>query len=174
MPAPAPRIAGAPRLPPTAVTQESVYRLGSGDVIRVDVLGEAELSLQALIDPSGFINYPFLGGVRASGLTVAELETRIRNGLKSGYLVNPDVRVALAQFRPIFVSGQVRQTGSYPYSQDLTVDKALTLAGGLTAFASPSRIYIQRQGTGQLERVRAELDTPVFPGDTIVVEERLF
>ena len=122
----------------------------------------------------GFINYPFLGGVRATGLTVAELENRIRTGLRSGYLVNPDVRVALAQFRPVYISGQVRQSGAYPYSQGLTVDKAITLAGGMTAFASSNRIFIQRQGTGQLERTRAQLDTPVFPGDTIVVEERLF
>lgn len=152
----------------------AVYRLDSGDVVRVDVLGEQDLSLEALIDPSGFINYPFLGKVQASGLTVRDLETKVRDGLRSGFLVNPDVRVGLARYRPVYIGGQVRQPGAYPYALELNIERALTLAGGLTAFASSSRIYIQRHGAGENARVRAELQAPVFPGDYIIVEERLF
>lgn len=152
----------------------SVYRLGSGDVVRIDVLGEPELSLDALIDPSGFINYPFLGKIPASRLTVRDLETRMRNGLRSGYLVNPDVRVALAKYRPVYIGGQVRQPGAYPYALGLNVERALTLAGGITAFGSTGRIYIQRYGGAEGARARAELDAPVFPGDYIIIEERLF
>ncbi|MEQ1438049.1 polysaccharide biosynthesis/export family protein [Fontimonas sp. SYSU GA230001] len=152
----------------------SVYRLDGGDVVRIDVLGEPELSLDALIDPSGFINYPFLGKVQASGLTVRQLEGKVRDGLRSGFLVNPDVRVALARYRPVYIGGQVRQPGAYPYALDLNVERALTLAGGLTAFASSSRIYIQRHWAGEQGRTRAELQSPVYPGDYIIVEERLF
>lgn len=165
-----------PAVPPAVAADPlaaSVYRLDAGDIVRIDVLGEAELSMEALIDPSGFINYPFLGKVQASGLTVQDLENRIRNGLRNGYLVNPDVRVALARYRPVYVAGQVRQPGAYPYSVGLSVEKALTLAGGITAFGSTNRVYIQRQGGGQ-ERIRASLDTIVYPGDYIIVEERLF
>lgn len=150
-----------------------VYRLASGDVVRIAVLGEAELSLDALIDPSGHISYPFLGRVRTSGLTVRELEHSIRSGLMSGYLVNPDVRVSLAQYRPIFVGGEVRQAGSYPYSLGLTAGQALTLAGGITTYGSEKRVYLQRSGSNG-DRVRIELDTRVFPGDTLIVDERLF
>ncbi|MFP5306706.1 MAG: polysaccharide biosynthesis/export family protein [Gammaproteobacteria bacterium] len=152
----------------------AVYRLDTGDAVRVDVLGEPDLSLEALVDPSGFINYPFLGKVQASGLTVRDLENRIRNGLRAGYLVNPDVRVALARYRPVYVSGQVREPGAYPYSLGLNVEKALTLAGGVTAFGSTGRVYIQRGGQGDNARIRASLDDSVYPGDYIIVEERLF
>lgn len=152
----------------------AVYKLAAGDVVRVDVLGEADLSLQVLIDPAGFINYPFLGNVQAAGLTVRELQNRVADGLKAGYLVNPDVRVAVTQYRPIYVSGQVRQTGTYPYSQGLTVGKVLTLAGGVTQFGSTSRIYIQRAGQSKETRENVGLDASVYPGDVIVVEERLF
>lgn len=166
--------------PPAALAKAAdpldaaVYRLGSGDVVRIDVLGEPDLSMESLVDPSGFINYPFLGKVPASGATVRELELRVRAGLLAGFLVNPDVRVALARYRPVYVSGQVRQPGAYPYTIGLNVEKALTLAGGVTAFGSTSRVYVQGQRTANGERMRVELDTRVFPGDYIIVEERLF
>lgn len=152
----------------------AVYKLASGDFVKVDVLGEPELTLKVLIDPAGAINYPFLGRVQAAGLTVGQLEQRIYTGLKSGFLVNPDVRVAVAEYRPIYVSGQVRQAGAYPYTLGLTVDKALTLAGGMTTFGSVNRIYLQRAGKPKEERENVGLDSIVYPGDTVVVEERLF
>lgn len=174
----APSAVPAPRLPVAAPVADpldaSVYRLASGDVVRIDVLGEPDLSMSSLIDPSGSINYPFLARVQASGLTVRQLEKQIRDGLRGGFLVNPDVRVGLAQYRPVFISGQVRQSGTYPYSLGLTVEKALTLAGGMTAYGSSSRIFIQRLGTGQEQRIRVGLDNVVYPGDTVIVEERLF
>jgi protein involved in polysaccharide export with SLBB domain len=183
---PAPRApTSVPPLPAvsgTAVPQASqfdpldanFYRLSGGDVLRIDVLGEAELSMETPVDPSGYINYPFLGSVMAGGLTVRALEARIRSGLANGYLVNPDVRVGLKQYRPVFVSGQVRQSGAYPYALGLTVEKAITLAGGLTPYASTSRIYVQRKGMPIESRMRTTLDGAVYPGDTIIVEERLF
>lgn len=165
----------SPRAPaPANPLDASVYRLDGGDVVRVDVLGEPELSLDALVDPSGYINYPFLGKIAASNLTVRDLEARIRNGLRGGYFVNPDVRVALARYRPVYIGGQVRQPGAYPYALGLNVERALTLAGGITAFGSTGRIYIQRHGGHENSRVRAELDNPVFPGDYIIIEERMF
>lgn len=159
---------------PASPLDASVYRLDGGDAVRVDVLGEPDLSLESLVDPSGFINYPFLGKVQASGLTVRDLEAKIRDGLRSGFLVNPDVRVALARYRPVYIGGQVRQPGAYPYALGLNVERAITLAGGLTAFASSGRIYIQRHGVSEEGRARADLQAPVYPGDYIIIEERLF
>lgn len=153
----------------------SVYRLGSGDTVRIEVLGEAELTLDALIDPSGMINYPFLGTIAAAGGTVRDLQQRIRNDLRAGYLVNPDVRVSLASYRPVFISGQVRTPGSYPYTLGLNVEKAITLAGGLTPFGSTSRIYRQRGITSPSnERSKVSLESAVLPGDYIIVDERIF
>lgn len=159
---------------PKSPLDASVYRLDGGDMVRIDVLGEPELSMDSAVDPSGFINYPFLGKVQASGLTVRELESRIRDGLRAGYLVRPDVRVALARYRPFFIGGQVRQPGSYPYVLGLTIERAVTLAGGITQFGSTGRIYIQSFSKSESERVRVPLDAPVYPGDYITVDERLF
>lgn len=148
------------------------YRLGVGDRIKIEVFGEPDLSIEAPVESGGTINYPLLGRVPAIGVTVTELEGRVAGQLAQGYLVNPRVRIFVAQYRPIYIVGQVKSAGSYPYVLGLTVEKAVALAGGLTPIASERKIHILREAAGGRER--AKLETPVLPGDTIIVEESLF
>ena len=173
--APAPRrvtVSNSKHLP--SQLDVAVYRLGSGDIVRVDVFGEPDLSIKVPVDPNGKINYPFLGQVRAGGLTAPQLQASIIHGLSSGYLVNPDVRVAVDTYRPIYVTGQVKKPGSYPYSLGLTVEQALTLAGGPTDYASLGRIYVQHENLLKTQAAKSPLDAEVLPGDTILVQERSF
>lgn len=157
-----------------AALDAAVYRLAPGDAVRVDVYGEPDLSVKLLIDPAGRINYPFLGEVPAAGRTAPQLAANIAKGLRNGYLVNPDVRVSVADYRPIYISGQVRRPSAYPFTLGLTLQQALTLAGGLTDYASPSNIFVQHENASKTERVRLSLDSQLLPGDTIIVEERTF
>lgn len=163
---------------PAPIPNESIaslYRLEVGDRVRIDVFGEPDLSVETTIPATGSITYPLLGQVPAVGLTPKQLEASIASELRNGYLVKPDVRVSIAQFRPIYVLGQVRRAGSFPYSDGLTVEKALALAGGLTELASTRRIFIVREkNAGNRDREKAGLDTLVLPGDTIYVEQGLF
>jgi polysaccharide biosynthesis/export protein VpsN len=152
----------------------SVYRLGAGDIVRIDVYGEPDLSIKTPVEPSGKINYPFLGQVRAGGLTAPQLKVLLVQGLSNGYLVNPDVRVAVDTYRPIYITGQVKKPGSYPYSLGLTVEQALTLAAGPTDYASMGRIYIQHENLSKNTAKKVPLDSEVLPGDTVLVEERSF
>ena len=165
-PRPEPKPAGAPDL--------SAYRLGIGDRVRVSVFGEPDLSLDADIDASGNMSYPLLGTVPAARKTAAELAKAIATGLANGYLVNPDVRVTVVQYRPIYVTGQVNRPGAYPYSIGLTVEKAVTLAGGLTRIASERGVYLLPEDAPASQRRRVHFDEPVLPGDTLLVEESLF
>jgi polysaccharide export outer membrane protein len=165
-PRPEPKPAGAPDL--------SAYRLGIGDRVRVSVFGEADLSLDADVDASGNMSYPLLGAVPAARKTAAELAKTIATGLANGYLVNPDVRVTVVQYRPIYVTGQVNRPGAYPYSVGLTVEKAVTLAGGLTRIASERGVFLLPEDAPSSQRRRVRFDDPVLPGDTLLVEESLF
>lgn len=158
--------------PAPGLDRES-YKLGIGDRLRIEVYGEPDLSLEALIEAGGSINYPLLGRVPATGLTVIDFEQQLAAQLLKGYLVNPRVRVSVAQFRPIYIIGQIQRAGSYPYVQGLTVEKGLALAGGLTPIASTRKIFLLRE-SAPTTRQRAGLDTVVLPGDTIIVEESLF
>jgi polysaccharide export outer membrane protein len=171
--APPPRHA-APAAAAATAPDLSAYRLGIGDKVRIDVFNEPDLSLNAEVDPTGQVGYPLLGSVPALKKTAAELEATIAKGLAGGYLVNPDVRVTVVQYRSFYVIGQVNRAGAYPYSIGLTVEKALALAGGLTRIASTRGIYLLREDAPTDKRQRVSLDALILPGDTLLVEESLF
>lgn len=173
---PAPKAKPASPRPPAAATAAdlSAYRLGIGDKVRVDVFGEADLTLEIFVDGTGHISYPLLGPVQARLRTAAELETAIRSGLAAGYLKDPDVRVTVVQYRPFYTIGQVRKPGAYPYVIGLTVEKALAIAGGLTNLASTRQLFLLREDATQSRRIKVGLDAIVLPGDTLLVEEGLF
>ncbi len=158
----------------TSLPDLSAYRLGIGDRVRIDVYGEPDLSLDAVVDPTGRIGYPLLGSIPALQKTAREIQDSLVSLLSNGYLINPDVRVTVVQYRPFYIIGQVRKAGAYPYVTGLTVEKALALAGGLTNIASTRKIYLLREDTPTQERIRARLDSLVLPGDTLLVEESLF
>jgi polysaccharide biosynthesis/export protein VpsN len=170
--APAPRKIASP--PAAAVPDLSAYRLGIGDRVRIDVFGEPDLSLEATVDPTGRISYPLLGSVDALRKNAAELQNAIASGLAAGYLVNPDVRATVVQYRAFYITGQVQRPGAYPYIAGLTVEKALALAGGMTNLASERGIYLLREDHAASQRKRVGVDATVLPGDTLVVEESLF
>lgn len=161
--------------PPAASQPDlTAYRLGTGDKVRIDVFGEPDLSLEAVVDGTGHISYPLLGSVPAQKKTAPELEALLREGLAAGYLKSPDVRVSVVQYRPFYTIGQVRKPGSYPYVMGLTVERAIAIAGGLTNLASTRQIYLVRESSGQTQRIKVGLDAAVLPGDTLLVEEGLF
>ena len=83
--------------------------------------------------------------------------------------------IFLPRAESLFVSGEVRNPGSYPLPQrETTVLQALSLAGGMTEYASRDRIQIIRIEQGVKKEIRAKLSDVVQPGDTIVVPERNF
>ena len=84
-----------------------------------------------------------------------------------------DVQLSVAEFKPVYVGGAVSKTGEYPYKLGLTVQQAVTLAGGLNRFAA-EKYYIQRFGESPEQRFRATADTPLYPGDVLTVDERIF
>ncbi len=150
------------------------YRLGAGDVINISVYGEEDLSKQKYRLPdSGLIMFPF-GEVRALGLSIAELETRIADGLRGKYLVHPRVSVSMDEYRPFFINGLVEHPGAYPYKSGLTVRMAVSIAGGFKERASQGNIFVQRENDSQHTQVKISLDGAISPGDTVTVEESFF
>ncbi len=153
----------------------AAYKIGSGDRVRIDVFNEPDLSFETAADANGTINYPLLGRLRVQGLTAKDLEQVITEGLSKGqFLVKPDVRVSIVTLRPIYVIGQVKRAGSYPYVEGINVEKALALAGGMTELASTRQIYILREDNQTFSREKADLSTQVFPGDTVIIEQGWF
>lgn len=152
-------------------TDVAGYELGPGDLVRVNVFQQAELSGQYRLDGDGDLALPLAGEIRAGSLSTRELEQAIAARLREGnYLLNPQVSVQVLTYRPFYIVGEVRRPGEYEYRSGMTLINAAALAGGYTYRAKASAATIERgdcvMGTGP--------DTPVLPGDVIRVPERFF
>ncbi len=166
--------------PPIASAQTGgEYRLGSGDLISIQVFGEDDLTMEIKLSDKQSISYPFLGDVDVLGRTITEVEATITDGLKGDYLIEPRVSVTVKEYRPFFITGEVEEPGGYPYQPGLTLRKAITLAGGLTERASKSKMYVTQKGVGQNQKGKENrrvirMDDPVHPDDVITIEQSFF
>jgi len=145
------------------------YMLAPGDVISVKVFNEPELSVNKLRIPGNeVISYPLLGRIDTEGHSVATLEKHLTALLLNGYLKKPKVSISIEQYRPFFVKGDVNQPGRHNFSEGMTLEQALTVAGGSTELGENSSISISRFNgkTFQVEKVHG---VPVRPGDVITV-----
>jgi len=156
----------------SASAQKGGYRMGSGDQVRVVVYGQANMSGDFSIAGDGTLSLPFIGSIKAGGMTVRDLERAIVGRLKPDYLKNPRVSVAVLNFRPFDIIGEVQKPGSYPYRDGMTVINAIAMAGGFTYRAKEKEFRIKRAGDGRIEK--AHRTTRVRPGDVIEVLERWF
>jgi polysaccharide export outer membrane protein len=149
------------------------YTLDSGDRLRVVVFRHEDLSGEFEVDGSGTFSMPLIGNVEAAGLTTRQLEERIAEGFRNGYLVDPQVSIEVLNYRPFFILGEVNRPGQYPYASGMSVINAVALAGGFTFRAKENGIAVQRGGSSAPEVVVTP-DTPILPGDIIRVPERFF
>src|SRR5919198_737566 len=88
----------APQTPQTSAAATARYTLGPRDRVKITVFDEPELTNSYTVDGDGFISFPLIGRVGASGLSVGELQDRLRSMLAAGYIRNPEVRVEVDQF----------------------------------------------------------------------------
>jgi polysaccharide export outer membrane protein len=152
----------------------NAYKLDTGDKVKVIVYGEDDLSGEFDVDGSGFVRLPLIGQVRAAGLTLKDFEAAIEAKLATGYLVNPKVSVAVSNYRPFTILGEVNKPGEYPYENDMTVLNAVALGGGYTYRADKDNVYVRRKGSESEVKMPADDRTPIYPGDTVRVDERIF
>jgi polysaccharide export outer membrane protein len=106
------------------------YTLAPGDRITVTVFGQPELSGEILVDGTGSIVLPFIGPFDIGGLTIAECQKLIHDRLADSILNQPSVSVRLSELRPLYILGEVRTPGAYPFRYGSTVKSAVASAGG--------------------------------------------
>ncbi|WP_245535763.1 polysaccharide biosynthesis/export family protein [Thiorhodococcus drewsii] len=127
------------------------YRLQAGDIVAVSVWQEPGLEQLVLVRPDGGISFPLAGDLKASGLTVEELNQALKKRLKK-YISDPVVTVTLQEIpgNRIYVMGRVNKPGDFPLvTRDVTVVQALAMAGGLTPFADEKHIKVLRTENGR-------------------------
>lgn len=128
------------------------YKIGPEDVLHISVWKEEELDREVLVRPDGGISFPLAGNMQAAGKTTEDLTTEITRRIQR-YIPDAVVTVTVSKVSgyDIFVIGKVNKPGQFTLGQYVDVLQALTLAGGLTPFASEDNIRIQRRENGQLK-----------------------
>jgi polysaccharide export outer membrane protein len=162
------------------VAQET-YQLGPEDAIEISVWKEPDLTKQLVVRPDGKITYPLVGEIQAAGLTVKELQEEISKRLAK-FVTDANVTVILlkTQYYKIFVTGKVNKPGDFVVGRPIDVMQAISMAGGLTPFASPKSIVVLRRQGGKDEvfpfnyknvsrGISLEQNRILLPGDVVVV-----
>lgn len=159
--------------------------LGPGDTFDVRVFGEPELTNTYRVGADGTIDYPLIGQLRVEGLEPHHAANLIANKLAAKYLKNPQVSVLVKDqpSKKVSIIGQVTKPGTYPFSNNMNVIEAITIAGGFTPISAKDSVTIKRIEGGResfFEVHVAEIskgkerNVQVRPGDIISVPERIF
>ncbi|HVX80185.1 MAG TPA: polysaccharide biosynthesis/export family protein [Devosiaceae bacterium] len=148
------------------------YELNTGDVVRVTVYGDKDLTNTYKIDDSGAISFPLVGPVHVAGATTDMAAKRLSAALANGFMRNPNVAVEVDQYRPFFIQGEITTSGQFPYVYGMTVRAAISTAGGFKDTADRSHVTVFRRHGADMMKTKADLDFPIEPGDVIVVSER--
>jgi len=132
--------------PPGEAAKRPGYVVGPGDVLRIVVWKEPDLTQDVTVRVDGIITVPLLGDVQAVGREPVELAASLTKEFER-FIENPRVTVAvtLATSARIYVVGQMVKPGEFPLSGRMTVIQALALAGGFKEFAKPEGIVIVRR-----------------------------
>jgi polysaccharide export outer membrane protein len=170
-------------------TSSQLVHIGTGDQIRIDVFGSADLTTTTTVAADGTIRLPLVGAVTVSGSSPTEAASSIEMAFRDGdFLVDPHVTVTVVQSssQRVSVLGEVRSPGRYPIESTTTVLDLIALAGGITEKGSDV-VYILRpegSGTKQLQvdtRSLLMLRSPDSPpivapqgGDSVIVPKGTF
>ena len=153
-----PASAQTPAAPAAAATD---YRLGSGDVIRISVFQNPELTLETRVSETGLISFPLLGPLRVGGMASSQAEKVIADGLRNGNFVKqPQVSILVVQVRgnQVSVLGQVNRPGRFPIEvADIKLSEMLATAGGIAVTGADIVTVV---GTRNGHAFRAEIDLP--------------
>jgi polysaccharide biosynthesis/export protein len=169
LPAVAQTAASAPAAPaatPSAANEaQRDYVLGAGDVVRISVFQNPDLSLEARVSEGGSISYPLLGSVRLGGLSVQQAEKTIGDGLRNGQFVRqPQVGILVIQVRSnqASVLGMVNRPGRYPIEvTGMRLSELVALAGGIATTGSD---MVSLTGTRAGKPLRVVIDLPALFG----------
>ena len=165
---------GASAQEPPPAAQNSAFHLSPGDKLRISTYGEPSLSGEFAISSAGTISFPLIGTVQAAGKDAQAVQQAIATALADGFVNDPKVTVEVANFRPVYILGEVNKPGEYPFAMGLTVRGAVAKADGFTYRANEKRVSIKRAGEAEEQAHRLTADVPVQPGDTIRIGERYF
>jgi polysaccharide export outer membrane protein len=156
------------------------FRIGPGDVLRVSVWEEPQITTSSIVvRPDGKISIPLVSDVMVAGMTPETAEKLLTDDLVK-FVKHPRVTVIVEEIhsRIVYVTGEVQRPGAYPMVGSMNVVQLISRAGGTTEFAKKKDVYVLHQDSSQrikvnyqlvLEGKHLEENIGLSPGDTVVV-----
>ena len=164
--------------PVTEIPIPSEYTLGPGDVLRIQLWGKENKSLELPISRDGTISFPQSGPMSVAGMSFDEARQQIRKQVSEQY-IGVQASVSLGELRSmrVFVLGEARNPGSYSVSSLSTITNALYVSGGIKQTGSLRNLQLKRNGklVGTLDlydlllRGDSSHDNRLQPGDVIFI-----
>jgi polysaccharide export outer membrane protein len=116
-------------------------------VLRITIYGHGDLPQEVVLSSDGSFTYPFIGQVHAAGLTMSQLADAMARRLAEGYLVNPQLSIAVTQYssQPVYVLGAVKTPGVQTLKRHTTLLELISAAGGPTPEAGAEVIIARAQ-----------------------------
>jgi polysaccharide export outer membrane protein len=168
-------------VPATPVVGPTDYRIGSPDVLEIEVFGVTDLTRTVRVSGTGDFTLPLIGRVAAAGKTVAELQADIATQMGDKFIENPQVTVYVKEYlsQRVTVEGAVRTPGIYPLTGRTSLLQVMALSGGLDQYANPAGVVVYRKINDErhaavfdIRKIRSGVisDPEVFGSDLVVVD----
>ena len=166
---------------PTGIGKD--YRVGPNDLLEVEILDLDNFKRTVRVNAAGAITLPLIGAAVVAGLTAQQVESHVAERYAEKYLQNPQVSVFIKEFTTerITVDGAVVKPGIYPLTGQITLLRALALAGGFGQIANSTEVMLFRVNekgerevaTFDVDQIRAgKSDDPAIKGDDLIVVRR--
>lgn len=177
------RTIGTPPSTPVPMQLAKDYRLSPSDLIDVEVLDAENLRRTVRVNAAGAISLPLIGRIVVAGMTTQEAEDIIAAKYSEKYLQNPQVSIFVKEFTTerMTVEGAVQHPGIFPLAGQMTLLRALAVAGGFGPIADISQVMLYRVNDQKVresfvydvEKIRAgKAEDPPIRGDDLIVVQR--
>jgi polysaccharide export outer membrane protein len=161
------------------------YRIGPKDLLEIHVFEVPDLNVERRVSDSGSIELPLLGGVPVSGLSAADVKTKLESLLTAKYVNRASVSVVIKEFAnsPVSILGAVQKPGPLNISGNWYLLQAISAAGGLTPQAGRAIYVLRHASNGLSDRLEIKVDDlfrgssstwniPIFPSDVVNIPAR--
>jgi polysaccharide export outer membrane protein len=177
-------------------TPKNDYVVGPGDVLDIQVWDHSDLNRKVEVSQEGVFSFPFVGKVKASDLSVFQIEQLLVKKLADGYIVSPQVSISVTEYRnqKVFLFGEVMRPGTYVLKYRSHLLELISEAGGFTDKRGSTCVIVRPeageekelptslQDAKKSEIIQVDIDTlisgtaqtPPFylmPGDSVYVGE---
>ncbi|EKE43301.1 polysaccharide biosynthesis protein [Oceaniovalibus guishaninsula JLT2003] len=154
---------------PAPLAAQNAYRIGPGDVLKIEVIEDSTLNRSVLVTPDGQFTFPLAGAIQAGGRTLGAVQSDLVQQLSPSFSNPPTVFVSLERLAAppldlpeeadtitVFVLGEAAKSGRLELEPGTTLLQAFAEMGGFSDFAALKRVQLRRKdpATG-IERVYA-------------------